>query len=570
MSIEARPQRSIIAAILLVTSIMLAISVTGFNRINLLASDLEHIIQQQENQSALMYAIRQAAQERSLVLQTMIISRDPFVIDELSIAMSQLASDYIDSRSKLLALELSREERVLLERQHLQTSNTATLQIQVVDLTREERHEEAARLLLDEALPSQHKAMAMMDQFIQMKRTQNLSMLSDTSQLIERTYLLMTLLGLLSIVMGAAIALRVSRRIATEMEQRRQSEVELRKRELYERTIRENIIDGLLTLTADGHILSCNRACSDIFGYSTKEMTGSLATMLIPAQLENNHHDLSKHLADWDRYTGKDRRFTGRRRDGSHFPAELDISRITLGDEDIYIAVVRDISEKVRAQQRIAQFQQELEQRVQERTDELVRANGLLRHEIEERVNIQQELTHLANHDPLTQLPNRARFAEQLSISLHQAKRHQRLLALLFLDLDGFKALNDLHGHGTGDEALIEVANRLCATVRREDMVARMGGDEFTVLLGEINKPEDASQVAQKLITEINRPFTIGEHTCHLGTSIGISVFPHNTDNPDTLLRLADDAMYAAKESGKNTWCISATCALPPSPSGQG
>ena len=564
---QTASRRIVIYAILAVIGIMLAISITGFYRISLLATDLEHVIRQQDTQSTLMHRMRQAAQERSLNLQSMFIIRDPFSVDELSLAMSKNAVDYIQARQQLLSFELDPQEQSLLAEQHRQTSTTATVQTQIVSLLREGDYAESADLLLGSALPSQRLAMEKMDRFIELKQEQNLSTLSNTSKTIEQTYLLMLLLGLLGICLSIVIALMVSRRIDSEIAQRQQSERELRRRELHERTIRDNIIDGVITLSANGYILSCNRACSDIFGYTQEAMTGQLATMLLPAFMQLRASDnLSLHLSRWEqRISGQGRKFTGRRQNGEHFPAELDISRITLEGETIYIIVLRDISEKVESETRLAKFQQELEQRVEERTNELVQANDMLRHEIDERIQIQQKLVHLANHDTLTQLPNRARFSEQVELAMHHARRHQRLIALLFLDLDGFKAINDNHGHGIGDQVLIEVGKRLRQVVRQEDMVARMGGDEFTVLLCEIKNTEDATLVAQKLIEEINRSYVLGDHLCHLGTSIGIAIFPFNADDPDTLLRLADDAMYAAKESGKNTWCVSACCALQPS-----
>jgi diguanylate cyclase (GGDEF)-like protein/PAS domain S-box-containing protein len=429
-----------------------------------------------------------------------------------------------------------------------------------MNLLRDEQAQQAASILMSQALPNHRLAMEMMDEFIQLKRQQNLQTLQHTAHSINNTYRLMLILGGIGILLSLTIALVVSRRINNEMVHRRQSEARLRKQELHERTIRDNIIDGVLTLHDDGRILSSNRACTTIFGYSKEAMQDQPVTMLLPetqpARLEKN---LPTYLRRWGpRLTGTGKHFTCMRSDGSEFPAEMDISSISLDGEEVFIIVVRDISEQLAAREQLARMNQELERRVQERTEELSLTNEMLRDEIDARVRNQQKLEHLAKHDSLTELPNRANFSEQLDIAIHQARRHQRLIALLFLDLDGFKAINDQHGHGTGDKVLIEVAKRLTTSIRREDMVARMGGDEFTVLLREINKLEDATLVAQKLIESINQPYQIGEQICQLGTSIGIAVFPHNAKDADNLLRLADDAMYAAKESGKNTWCLTA------------
>ncbi len=259
---------------------------------------------------------------------------------------------------------------------------------------------------------------------------------------------------------------------------------------------------------------------------------------------------------------GVGREVKGKRRDGSKFPVELDISRITLDGEPVYIAVIRDITEKKEAAQRLQQFNQELERRVIERTTELANTNDKLRHEINERIKAQHELTHLATHDSLTGLPNRAMFTEHLGIRLHAASRHGRNLALFFMDLDSFKIVNDTHGHEIGDKLLVEIAQRLCECVRKEDIVARMGGDEFTVLLSEFQHDDDIEVVAKKLIDAVNHPVRIGNAICHVGISIGISLFPRDGYDDDSLMRLADDAMYAAKAAGKNTYAFGEIDAL--------
>jgi diguanylate cyclase (GGDEF)-like protein/PAS domain S-box-containing protein len=557
---EKTPQHVIIPTILVAIGIMLAISVTGFSRIHLLALELDRVIQQQEAQSALMYAMRQAAQERALHLQSMLISQDPFTVDEHALAMNTAASEYIRSRARLLRLDLTGEERALLERQQRQTNNSAEIQVAIVDLLHNEDYPAASHMMLNELLPSQNKVMAMMDEFIAIKRRQNLDTLQAASHAIEKTYVLMALLGILGITVSVFIALKVSRRIADEITHRQRTEKALRRRELHERTVRENIIDGVITLDADGKMLSTNRACEEIFGYGKAEMDRHFLGMLFPAF--RDPAEVGDSLTRWERRTERGQEITGQHKQGDYFPAELYVSHINLESEDIYIAVVRDISDKVEVEQHRIEFQHELEKQVAQRTLELLDTNRKLQHEIEERTQTQQKLQHLANHDTLTGLPNRAHFSQELDVVIHQARRHRRTVALMFLDLDGFKAINDNHGHDIGDQVLFEVAGRLGNTVRHEDMVARVGGDEFVILLREIPKTGDATIVAQKLITALKRPFVIGDHLCHLGVSIGIAIFPFNADDPDTLLRLADDAMYAAKESGKNTWCLSACCAL--------
>ncbi len=163
-----------------------------------------------------------------------------------------------------------------------------------------------------------------------------------------------------------------------------------------------------------------------------------------------------------------------------------------------------------------------------------------------------QRLEFLAHHDPLTGLPNRAMFADRAREAVAHARRHGKNLAFLFLDLDNFKQINDSLGHETGDALLKAVASRLRATVRGDDFVARIGGDEFCVLLLDITDPREAAAVAQKLLYELSQPYPVGSHELRSGASIGIACAPLDGDEVATLMRLADSAMYRAKEKGRN------------------
>jgi diguanylate cyclase (GGDEF)-like protein/PAS domain S-box-containing protein len=163
-----------------------------------------------------------------------------------------------------------------------------------------------------------------------------------------------------------------------------------------------------------------------------------------------------------------------------------------------------------------------------------------------------RRLEFLAHHDPLTGLPNRAMFANRAREAVARARRHDKTAALLFLDMDNFKQVNDGLGHDVGDSLLKLMAARLRACVREEDFIARIGGDEFCVLLQEIAEPREAAAVAQKLLHELGKPYRVGEHQVSSGASIGIACVPQDGDEVNTLLRLADHAMYRAKELGRN------------------
>jgi len=209
------------------------------------------------------------------------------------------------------------------------------------------------------------------------------------------------------------------------------------------------------------------------------------------------------------------REVTAVRKNGELFPMELSASEMVLRGERYFAGIVRDVTERRLAEQKIS---------------------------------------HLAHHDYLTDLPNRALFVDRLEHSISLAKRSDYKEAVLFLDLDGFKKINDTLGHGAGDLLLQEVALRLKKVIRSSDTVARVGGDEFTFVLNNIGDDEHAALVAKNIIVALSEPFDLQGQECHVGGSIGISLFPEDADDFETLLTQADEAMYLAKQSGKNTY----------------
>lgn len=164
------------------------------------------------------------------------------------------------------------------------------------------------------------------------------------------------------------------------------------------------------------------------------------------------------------------------------------------------------------------------------------------------------KLDHLAYHDVLTDLPNRILLQDRLSQAMELSRRQGTQIAVMFLDLDRFKYINDSLGHGVGDQLLQAVAQRLVASVRHSDTISRQGGDEFVVLLPKIEQPQDAALTAQKMLDTIAQPYRIGELDLHIGGSIGISIYPNDGRDVETLIKNADAAMYAVKESGRNNY----------------
>jgi diguanylate cyclase (GGDEF)-like protein len=216
--------------------------------------------------------------------------------------------------------------------------------------------------------------------------------------------------------------------------------------------------------------------------------------------------------------------------------------------------LVDDVTARREAAEAVRRARDELEVRVLERTAELAGANALLQGEIVERRQAEARVHHMAYHDSLTGLPNRALLSDRLDRAMLTAQRSERKLAVMFIDLDRFKTINDSLGHLTGDHLLKEVAGRLCRAVRASDTVARLGGDEFVVLVPGIHDGAECSHVADKMIEALAAPFPFEGRMLHITPSIGICVYPDDGADVQTLMRHADAAMYHAKASGRNNY----------------
>lgn len=298
----------------------------------------------------------------------------------------------------------------------------------------------------------------------------------------------------------------------------KQIKVELEKSQNQLQAIIYNAMDGIITISETGEIQGFNPAAEEIFGYSQAEIQGKNVNMLMPDPTREKHDSyLKRHLQTGEsRIMGiSGREVVALRKNGESFPMEVSISEMVLGGQKYFVGIVRDITERKQAEQKIA---------------------------------------HLAHYDYLTDLPNRALFLSTLEHSILLARRNKYKAAVLFLDLDGFKPINDTLGHDVGDLLLQGVAKRLKGTIRESDTVARVGGDEFTFVLNNIESGKAASLVADKIIAALSDPFDLKGRQCRVGGSIGISLFPDDASDLETLLRQADEAMYLAKQSGKNNY----------------
>ena len=297
----------------------------------------------------------------------------------------------------------------------------------------------------------------------------------------------------------------------------------LSQQELAEHTqsILNNMIDGVVTITARGLIESFNLAASHMFGYQADEVIGRNVVLLMPEPHHSHHDGYLQHYADTGeaRVVGQSRDVQGRRKDGSLFHLTLSVSKIQRKNQPIFIGLIRDITRQ-------------------------------RQHE--------EEIHRLANFDALTGLPNRRLLLDRLRQAMLTSTRTARHGALMFLDLDHFKRVNDTLGHEVGDQLLKQVAARLCNCVREGDSVARLGGDEFVILLTALSgaDTEAASQakaIADKILGPMGKPYELLGKVHNSTPSIGIVVFMGERDPVDELLKKADVAMYQAKAAGRNT-----------------
>ncbi len=296
-----------------------------------------------------------------------------------------------------------------------------------------------------------------------------------------------------------------------DVTEQRQAEVQLRQAA----AVFETTAEGVMIIGADGRIVAVNNAFASITGYTSKEVTGqSIAFLHAGAEDAALFESVWPQVHQAGQWQGEAR---ARRKSGEDFPQWLTISTVRdeRGAVTHYVMVFTDITVLKRSQ---------------------------------------QQLDHLAHHDPLTDLPNRVLFNMRLTHALSHARRDRRQVGVLFLDLDRFKDVNDTMGHPVGDALLQQVAHSLQQRMRETDTIARTGGDEFIVIAEELASSADMAQVAQKLLDVFQQTFRVGGTDIHLGASIGISVFPDDGDDAETLVKNADIAMYRAKDHGRNNY----------------
>lgn len=299
----------------------------------------------------------------------------------------------------------------------------------------------------------------------------------------------------------AVLKKRISRLLYTRF-----TEKNLNYGEAFALSILDHAVEGVITLNTDGSIKFINPAVEKIFLYNSAELIGKSIKKLIP---NLNFRD--------EKLLNNSTEIVGQRKDNSNLPLALTISKFTIDEKDFYTIVLRDITE---------------------------------------RKNYEDLIKYHAFYDSLTGLPNRLLLKQRMLKEISSARNTNRIFSIMYLDLDGFKEVNDTLGHDIGDKFLKEAALRFKSCVSSKDTVARIGGDEFLILLPTIDCEEGAYNVANKILKSIKEPIVINSHELSISVSIGIAFYPHHGRTIESLICNADVAMYNAKENGKNNFKI--------------
>lgn len=322
-----------------------------------------------------------------------------------------------------------------------------------------------------------------------------------------------------SFILALIASLLVLGRVATQLnrEEARRCLAQAQYSELF-----EGNPDAILVADARGRIVQINAQAERLTGYDRGELLGQMVEVLIPVRHQAQHvlRRQAFQQAPRPRPMGEGREIQLMRRDGREHPVEIAIRPAMIGNESLNILAIRDIAERKRLEQSLT------------------------------------ELGHEAGHDALTGLPNRRLLESLLRHTLASAQRNAKRVAVCYCDLDGFKVVNDSHGHRVGDLLLIQAARRMEQCVRREDTVARVGGDEFVIVVAGLEQRADLDRVLNELLAQVARPYAIDGKETRVTISVGVSLFPEDGGEPDVLIRHADEALYAVKQQGKNSFRV--------------
>jgi len=273
------------------------------------------------------------------------------------------------------------------------------------------------------------------------------------------------------------------------------------------KAVMDSAVEAIVTADALGHVESANPAAEALFGWTEHELAGRPVGGLVPA-LAVDEETSGLHDVRWEEH---EQLVEGVRKDGSTLPLDISLATTVVAGAEMFTVIARDAT--------IRKLHED-------------------------------QLEHQATHDPLTGLANRKLFDELLVRAVFRAERSRRAIAVLYLDLDGFKDVNDVFGHQAGDRVLAETSRRLESVIRPGDIVARLGGDEFVVLCESLATPDDAEKIAARIVTAVGRPIPVAAGVATVSASVGIAIGSRG-ESAASIVARADEAMYRTKQDGK-------------------
>jgi diguanylate cyclase (GGDEF)-like protein/PAS domain S-box-containing protein len=465
--------------------------------------------------------LAELARSRTRLTGKMIYVEDYFVKDEISLKLDSLAAEFSVVRNQLLKLPLDEKEKSLLEKQASIVPIILPAQRKAADLALDDDPasiKEAQHLLYDVVLPGQDTIIGYL---LQLLDKQKMEIDAATTQsekahqnLVRFNKFVFIIVLFLAVLFAIVIIVRI-RNIETALIYAKEENIKaLEELRLYANAF-EYSGEAMVITNQNNHIINVNSAFSKLTGYHLNELTGKDPKILSSGKTPKETFEKMWLALKKDGFWQGE--LWDRKKNGAIYPKWISISALkdSRGVAQHYIASFTDITD---------------------------------------RKNSEERIEHLAHHDILTGLYNRFSLGERLAQLLLSAKRDQKHLAVLFIDLDKFKNVNDTFGHMIGDKLLVNVALRIKRSVRESDIPVRNGGDEFVVVISDIKRTEYIGYIAEKIMKEISLPYLIDAHKITITPSMGISLFPEDGTTEAELLKNADVAMYHAKELGRNNF----------------
>lgn len=492
--------------------LIVALILLSLSRMTALNAHLDTIVNEHIAKTDLIVAMRNAARDRSLALHRMAVMPDPFDREQEFLHFNQLASDFLQARATLSSMWLSEMEHATLNRVTEFTIVSGRLQGQVIALIQEEKFLEANDLLVRQVVPAQDRVINELSNLLALAKEASRNAVVAADRAYRLTHALMIALGIVATGLGVLIARAVTRRterIETALaDEKTRAEVTL-----------HSIGEAVITMDVEGRVDRLNKIAQEMTGWNEREARGMLLDEVMKVAIATTQEervlaaDGADGVADQGAQAAQPVRLIAR--DGREFTIEQNVAPIrdTSGQVIGSVMVFRDVS----------------------RSHELSR-----------------KLSWAASHDALTGLPNRRQFERRIAEMLDTARLERKRHALLYLDLDQFKVVNDTCGHVAGDELLRQLAGVLTSTMRSSDTLARLGGDEFGILLERCGT-DNALAIAEKIRQAVvDFRFVWQDKVFEIGASIGVMAISETSEGAAAVMSAADVACYAAKDRGRN------------------